>query len=142
MLQDAIIDWFRFAGLTVVTLFHRQPRPFRIVLRWQLIATAVLTLLAAIPWGFDGAVSAALGGGINVVAGWVYGWRVTQVNTHSAGETLRTLFRAWAYKLVVIVGLLGVVLTQYRSVVHAAFFLAFVITVGVYAAAIAVSDTE
>ena len=112
------------------------------VLRWQLIATAALTLLAAIPWGFDGAVSAALGGGINVVAGWVYGWRVAQVNTHSAGETLRTLFRAWAYKLVVIVGLLGVVLTQYRGVVHAAFFLAFVITVGVFSAAIAVADAE
>jgi hypothetical protein len=31
-------------------------------------------------------------------------------------------------------------LTQYRDVVHAAFFLAFVITVGVFAAAIAVSD--
>ena len=112
------------------------------VLRWQLIATAVLTLLAALPWGFDGAVSAALGGGINVVAGWVYGWRVAQVKSHSASDTLRTLFRAWAYKLVLIVGLMGVVLAQYRDVVHAAFFLAFVITLGVFSAAIAVRDTE
>jgi hypothetical protein len=73
-------------------LLRPQPRPFRIVLRWQLIATAALTLLAALPWGFDGAVSAALGGGINVVAGWVYGWRVAQVNTHSAGDTVRPLW--------------------------------------------------
>ena len=112
------------------------------MLRWQLIATAALTLLAALPWGLDGAVSAALGGGINVVAGWVYGWRVAQVNAHSASETLQALFRAWAYKLVVIVGLMGVVLTQYRGVVHAAFFLAFTITVGVFAAAIAVADAQ
>ena len=34
------------------------------------------------------------------------------------------------------------VLTQYRDVVHAAFFLAFTITVGVFSAAIAVSDTK
>lgn len=129
-------------GLTTILLSRPQPRPFRTVLRWQLIATAALTLLAAIPWGLDGAVSAALGGGINVLAGWVYGWRVAQVDAHSAGETLRALFRAWAYKLVVIVGLMGVVFTQYRNVVHAAFLLAFVITVGVFSAAVAVQDTE
>ena len=123
-------------------LLRPQPRPFRTVLRWQLIATAALTLLAAIPWGIDGALSAALGGGINVLAGWVYGWRVAQVKTHSAGDTLQTLFRAWAYKLVLIVGSMGLVLSQYRDVVHAAFLLAFAITVGVYAAAIAVSDTQ
>ena len=125
-----------------MTLFHRQPRPFRIVLRWQLIATAVLTLVAALLWGTDGALSAALGGGINAVAGWVYGWRVAQAGPASAGETLRTLFRAWAYKLVLIVGLMWVVLTQYRDVVHAAFFLAFAVTVGVFSAAVAVRDTE
>jgi len=125
-----------------LTLFHRQPRPFRIVFRWQLIATAILTLVAALLWGTDGALSAALGGGINVVAGWVYGWRVAQATTGSAGETLRTLFRAWAYKLVLIVGLMWVVLTQYGGLVHAAFFLAFAITVGVFSAAIAVGDTE
>ena len=60
----------------------------------------------------------------------------------TAGETLRTLFRAWAVKVVLIVGLMWVVLTQYRDVVHAAFFLAFTITVGVFSAAIAVSDTK
>ena len=123
-----------------MTLFHRQPRPFRIVLAWQLIAIGVLTLVAALLWGLHGAVSAALGGGINVAAGWVYGWRVAQA-APTASDTLRTLFRAWAFKLVLVVGLMWVVLTQYREVVHAAFFLAFAITVGVFSAAIAVSDT-
>jgi ATP synthase protein I len=116
--------------------------PFRTVLRWQVIATAALTLVAALLWGLHGAISAALGGGINVVAGWVYGWRVAQAGPHTAGETLQTLFRAWAIKVVLIVGSMGLVLTQYREVVHAAFFMAFVITVGVFSAAIAVRDTE
>jgi ATP synthase protein I len=122
--------------------FNRQPRPFRTVLRWQVIAVGVLTSAAALLWGSHGAISAALGGGINVVAGWVYGWRVAQADAQSVGDTLRTLFRAWAYKLVLIVGLMWMVLTQYREVVHAAFFLAFVITVGVFSAAVAVTDTK
>jgi ATP synthase protein I len=126
----------------IVTFLIRQPRPFQIVLRWQLIAIALLALLAWPLWGMDGALSAALGGGINLAAGWVYGWRVANGARLTAGDALRTLFRAWALKVVVIVGLLWFALTQYRSIVHAAFFGAFVITVAVFAAAIAVRDTE
>jgi ATP synthase protein I len=117
-------------------------RPIRVVLGWQVIATAALAAVAAIPWGIDGAISAALGGLVNIVAGAAYGWRASHGAGRSAGETLRTLFRAWAIKVVLIVGLMWVVLTQYRDVVHAAFFLAFAITVGVFSAAIAVGDTE
>ncbi len=120
----------------------RQPRPFRIVLLWQVIVTGVLALLASIPWGLDGAISAALGGGINVIAGWAYAWRVSRKAARTAGDTLVILFTAWAWKLMLIVVLMGIVLTQYRGIVHAAFFLAFAITVGVFSAAIAVSDTE
>ena len=112
------------------------------MLRWQLIATGVLALLASIPWGLDGAISAALGGGVNVVAGWAYAWRVSRKAARTAGDTLVVLFTAWAWKILLIVVLMGIVLTQYRGVVHAAFFLAFAITVAVFAAAIAVSDTE
>ena len=45
-------------------------RPIRTVLRWQLIATAVLTFAGGLLAGVDGALSAALGGGVSVVAGW------------------------------------------------------------------------
>jgi hypothetical protein len=41
----------------------------------------------------------------------------------------------------ILVGL-WVVLQNYRDIVHVAFFSAFVITIGVFAAAIAVRDTE
>jgi F0F1-type ATP synthase assembly protein I len=121
--------------------FASRIRPFRTVLRWQLIATAVLSLVAAIPWGGEGALSAALGGGVNVVAGGVYGWRVALGEARTAGEALATMFRAWGIKVLLIVVQLMLVLSFYRDIVHAAFFAAFVVTVAVFAAAVAVSDT-
>jgi ATP synthase protein I len=120
--------------------FASRIRPFRIVLRWQLIATAVLTLVAAIPWGVDGALSAALGGAVNIVAGGVYGWRVTRGEARTAGDALITMFRAWGIKVLLIVAQLVLVLSLYRDIVHAAFFAAFVVTVAVFAAAVAVSE--
>jgi F0F1-type ATP synthase assembly protein I len=120
--------------------FASRIRPFRIVLRWQLIATAVLTLVSAIPWGGDGALSAALGGALNMVAGGVYGWRVTRGEARTAGEALVTMFRAWGIKVLLIVAQLVLVLSLYRDIVHAAFFAAFVVTVAVFAAAVAVSE--
>lgn len=122
--------------------FKRPVKPIRIVLRWQVIVTVVLTLVAALVWGRNGAISAALGGAINVVAGWVYGWRAAQGEARTAGEALMTILRAEAIKVLLIIVGLGLALTTYRDIVHAAFFATFVITVGVFAAAIAVPDTD
>jgi ATP synthase protein I len=120
--------------------FSPQLRPIRTVLKWQAIATAALTMVAALLWGQDGAVSAALGGGINIVAGWLYGWRVSQGEGRTAAEALRTMFRAWGIKVLTIVALLVAVMANYKDIVHAAFLAAFVVTVAVFAAAIAVRD--
>lgn len=127
-------------GLSMV--FKPQMRPIRIVLRWQVIVTAVLTLAAALLWGKDGALSAALGGAVNVAAGWVYGWRVSQGEARTAATALRTMFRAWGIKILLIILGLVLVLSNYRDIVHVAFFATFAITVGVFAAAIAVRDIE
>lgn len=123
-------------------VFKVQMRPIRIVLRWQVFATAVLTLVAAIPWGRDGAVSAALGGSINVAAGWAYGWILSRSGKASTGEALRTMFRAEAVKVLLIIVLLWLVFVSYGSIVHAAFLGTFAITVAIFAAAIAVRDTD
>jgi ATP synthase protein I len=123
-------------------VFKPQMRPIRIVLRWQLIVTAVLTLVALLLSGRDGALSAALGGGVNLVAGWVYGWRVSQGEARTAGEALRTMLRAEGIKILLIIAQLWLVLAYYRDIVHWAFLATFVITVGVFAAAIAVRDPE
>ena len=123
-------------------VFKPQMRPIRIVLRWQVIVTAVLALVALLLWGRDGALSAALGGAINVIAGWVYGWRVSQGEARTAGEALRTMFRAEGIKVLLIVVQLWAVLASYKDIVHAAFVATFVVTVGVFAAAIAVREPE
>jgi ATP synthase protein I len=115
-------------------------RPFRTVLAWQVFATAALAFLAAIPWGKDGAVSAALGGGINVAAGSAYGWIVSRRKARTAGEALRTMLRAEAVKILLIIVLLWLAMTNYRSIVHGAFLGSFAITVAIFAAAIAVRD--
>ena len=122
--------------------FAPRLRPIRIVLAWQVIATLVLSLAGALLWGWNGALSAALGGAINLVAGWVYGWRISQGEARTAGEALAMLFRAWGMKVLLIIAGLVLVLSVYRNIVHAAFFLTFAITVAVFAVAIAVRDTK
>ena len=122
--------------------FRPLPRPIRIVLQWQVIATASLTLAAALLWGIDGAISAALGGAVNIVAGGVYGWRAAQGEARTAGEALRTIFRAEAIKVFLIFAGLWLALASYKDIVHAAFFASFVVTVAVFAAAIAVRDAD
>src|SRR5438105_3846333 len=123
-------------------VFKSQMRPIRIVLRWQLIATSVLTLVAALLWGMHGGLSAALGGAVNITAGWVYGWRVSRREARTAGEALATMFRAWGIKVLLIVVQLFLVLSFYREIVPAAFFTAFVVMVAVFTAAIAVRDAD
>ena len=66
-------------------------RPIRTVLRWQVIATAALTLAGGLLAGVDGAVSAALGGAVSVVAGWasaVVASKESKEKGRSAGDVL------------------------------------------------------
>ena len=79
---------------------------------------------------------------MNIVAGGVFGWRVSRGEARTAAEALATMLRAEGIKVLLILAGLLLVLTQYRDVVHVAFFATFMITVGVFAAAIAVRDTE
>lgn len=110
------------------------------MLSWQILATVALALLAAIPWGKDGAVSAALGGGINVAAGSAYAWIVSRRKARTAGEALRTMLRAEAVKVLLIIALLWLAMARYHSIVHGVFLGSFAVTVGIFAAAIAVKD--
>jgi ATP synthase protein I len=117
-------------------------RPIRIVLGWQVIVTAILTLAFGFLWGAHAAFSAALGGAVNVVAGCGYAFMVARGKSGSVGEALRAIFRAEAVKIILILVQLPIVLNNYKDIVHGAFFTSFVITVAVFAAAIAVRDTD
>jgi ATP synthase protein I len=121
-----------------------KTKPIRTVLRWQLIATAVVAAVAGALSGGHGAVSAVLGGGVNIVAGVAYGWllglRLGATAVPDAATALVAMFRAEAGKILVVVGGLWLVLSTYKDVVPVAFFTTFVITVIAFSMAFFVSD--
>ena len=117
-----------------------ESKPTRTVLRWQIYATALIALGAGLTFGWPGAISATLGGVINQVADLAYALLVSGGGIRTAGNTLRTLFRAEGVRVLLIVVLLGGVLTSYKDVVHPALFLSFVVSVMVFRMAIIIKE--
>ncbi len=117
-------------------------KPIRTVLRWQLVATAALTLLAGVLAGAPGALSAALGGAVSVGAGWASALVATTGKADSAGGVLVTALTAEGVKLGVIAILLGLVLAAYSEVVVPAFLGSFMATVLIFSMAFFVRDKE
>jgi ATP synthase protein I len=115
-------------------------KPIRTVLRWQLAATAVLTIAGGILAGVDGALSAALGGAVSMSAGWVSALVATAGKADSAGSVLVTALKAEGVKLGVIAVLLGLVLTAYSAVVVPAFLGSFMVTVLIFSMAFFVRE--
>src|SRR5258706_14984124 len=89
-------------------------RPIRLVLRWQLAATALMALVAGLLAGVHGAVSGALGGLISVCAGLVAATLASR-NVQSAGGVLVGALTAEAVKIGVAVLLLWLVVVDYDS---------------------------
>ncbi len=104
-------------------------RPIVRVTRWQALATAAITATAWLWAGGHAALSAALGGIVNITAAFVFAIVLAISRPSSAGGTVAALFRAEAGKILVIVGQMYLVLTTYKEVVPAAFLASFVITV-------------
>ena len=121
-----------------------KTKPIRTVLKWQVIATAVVAAIAGGWTGVHGAASAALGGAVNVAAGVAYafllGLGLGDTPVPSAGTSLVAMFRAEAGKILVIVAGLWLTLSLYRDIVAAAFFAAFVVTVIAFSMAFFVRD--
>ena len=101
----------------------------RRVLRWQAIVTVAGAAVAFLWGGGHAALSAVLGGVVNITALVVFAIVYTVSRPTTAGGTVAALFRAEASKILVIIGQLWLVLTTYKAVVPIAFFATFVITV-------------
>ena len=110
--------------------------PLRRVAGWQLLLTLGVAAIGAIASGWPGAVSGLLGGLVNISAGAAYAVLTGIGKSETAAGTLRTMLRAEAVKITLIVLQLWFILTTYADVVHAVFFSAFVVTVLVSQAAI------
>jgi ATP synthase protein I len=117
-------------------------KPIRTVLRWQLIATAALTLAGGILAGADGALSAALGGAVSVSAGWVAAVVASKGKAQTAGEVLIGALMAEGVKIGLIVILLWLVLATYEGVVAPVFFGSFLVTVLIFGMAFFVREYQ
>ena len=115
-------------------------RPFRAVLVWQAAATLIVAGIAGLWAGVHGALSAVLGGVVNMSAGVVYAFVLAIGPGKTAGATMVALFRAEGAKILVIVGQLWLVLAMYKEVVVPAFMTAFIVTVLLFRVALFVRD--
>jgi ATP synthase protein I len=115
-------------------------RPIRIVFRWQLVATVVLTLSAGLLAGAHGALSAALGGAVSMCAGWASAKVAMTGTADSAGGVLVNALKAEGIKFGVIVVLLGAVFAVYDEVVAMAFLGTFVTTAVIFSMAFFVRE--
>jgi ATP synthase protein I len=115
-------------------------KPIRTVLRWQLLATAALTLVAGIWAGAHGALSALLGGSVSIFSGLAAAGVASLGKAESAGEVLLIALGAEAVKVGLIVILLWLVLATYRDAVVLAVMATFIATVLIFAMAFFVRE--
>jgi ATP synthase protein I len=115
-------------------------KPIRTVFRWQLLATAALTLVTGIWAGAHGAFSALLGGSVSIFSGLAAACVASLGKAESAGGVLLFALGAEAVKIGLIVVLLWLVLAMYREVVVLVFIGTFTATVLIFAMAFFVRD--
>jgi ATP synthase protein I len=115
-------------------------RPYRAVLLWQAAATLIIACIAGSWVGVHGALSAVLGGVINLSAGVVYAFVLAIAPPRTAGATIAAMFRAEAAKILVIIALLWLVLSTYHEAVLPALIAAFIVTVLLFRVALFVRD--
>jgi ATP synthase protein I len=106
----------------------------------QLLATIIIASIAAWFAGLHGAISAALGGLISVVAGLVFVLLTARIKVRSAGEVLLVAFKAEAAKLFLAILLLWLVLAVYREVVIVGLIGSFVASILIFSMALFAGD--
>jgi ATP synthase protein I len=106
----------------------------------QLLATIIIASLAAWFAGMHGAISAALGGLISIVAGLVFALLTARSKVRSAGEVLLVAFKAEAAKLFLAILLLWLVLTVYQEVVIVGLIGSFVASILIFSMALFAGD--
>jgi len=117
-----------------------KSKPIRTVLGWQMMATAVLTVLSGWLEGVHGAVSAASGGVVGLAAGLGFAVVVQKSRDRSAGGTLVTALQAESVKIGLSVILLWMVLTTYTDVIAPACVGSFIVSILIFSMAFFVRD--
>jgi ATP synthase protein I len=114
-------------------------RPIRVVLLWQLAATAGMTAAGGFLTGIHGALSGAAGGVISIGAGLAAAW-VAARSVKSAGGALVGALTAEAVKIGLAALLLWAVLANYANAVVGAILASFILTMLIFGMAFFVRD--
>lgn len=114
-------------------------RPIRVVLLWQLAATALMAAVGGVLAGAHGAISGAAGGAISVCAGLAAAW-VAARQVRSAGGVLVGALTAEAVKIGLAALLLWLVLANYANAVVGAVLASFILTMLIFGTAFFVRD--
>lgn len=130
----------RGAKTNSTAMLRRLGKPVLTVLRWQLAATALLVIGAALISGTHGAISALAGGLISITAGLVSAWVASLGGARSAGGVVMGALRAEAVKVGLAVALLWLVLVNYSEAVVGALIAAFVVTILIFSMAFFVRE--
>ena len=117
-----------------------QSGPVRTVLVWQVLLTALLAVIAVMFAGIHGAVSAALGGLVSIIAGVAFAMVMQSSNIQSADGTVVAALRAEGTKIGLAVILLWLVLALYKDVVLIVFIGSFISSILVFSMAFFVRD--
>ena len=115
-------------------------KPVLTVLKWQLAATALATLAAALFAGADGAASAAAGGAVSIVAGVASALVAVLGKAKSAGGVLVGALRAEAVKIGLALVLLWLVLSNYPQAAVGILLGTFVVTMLIFSMAFFVRE--
>lgn len=115
-------------------------RPIRVVLMWQVAATALMALVAGLVADMASALSAAAGGGVSIFAGLASALVASLSSAKSAGGVLAGALRAEAVKLGLALLLLWLVLANYEQAVVAVLLGAFVATMLIFSMAFFVRE--
>jgi ATP synthase protein I len=115
-------------------------KPVRAVVRWQVAATAAMTLAAAAMGGEHAAASAAVGGLVSIIAGLAAAFVASRSNAKSAGGVLVGALRAEAVKIGVALLLLWLALANYDEAVVAVLIGSFVVTIVIFSMAFFVRE--
>lgn len=114
-------------------------RPYRVTMFWQGAATTAIAVVSGLAAGSDAVLSAVLGGAI-AGAGVLAVALMSTLRPETTAAALRTMVRAEAVKVVVIVLLLWLALAGYGGLVVLPFFGAFMVSVLLSGIAFAVTD--
>ena len=115
-------------------------KPFRIILGWQILATALLAVASGWFAGLPGAASAILGGGVAFAGGLVFILLLPRRTVATPWDSLSALLRAEGAKVGVMVVLLWLVLVFYKEIVMVGFIGTFTLAVIIFSMAIFVRN--